>query len=293
METPHKLQHVEIGAPFAEIPEGAGLRILVAGPSGCGKTNLMLYLLANGYLGNFDERILISPSSGQSMYRAVDWTAVGDEYSPEAIERILYKAQQRVASGLETKTLVFLDDIVGEASIHYGSKTSALVRLFVRGRPLHVSAIVLTQQLYAIPNTVRLQCSIVLMESQRREQEAGYETFGWGTKREFLKACTDCYTVKYRPYIWIQPNNRHFFGLDRELIVSQSRAMEASSTNTTTPAATPLSADEKSPHQTEGEVHQSQAPRTTATARPIEVDSSESSDEETEMDAMIKALTGS
>lgn len=292
METPHKLQRVELGAPFAEIPKGAGLRVLVAGPSGCGKTNLMLYLLANGYLGVFDELILISPSAGQPIYRAIKWTAVGDEYTPEAIERILYKAQHRVASGLEVNTLVFLDDIVGEA-IGYGSKASALVRLFVRGRPLHVSAVVLTQQLYAIPNTVRLQCSIVLMESQRREQEAAFETFGWGTKNEFLKACRECYTVHYRPYVWIQPNNRHFFGFDRELIVSHSRAMEASSANTTSPAATPLSADMAIPHQTEGDVHQSQAERTTATDKAINVDNSASSEEENEMEATIKALTGS
>ncbi len=217
-----KSRVVSIGEPFRSDPV-QGSRWLFAGPSGCGKTTSALFAIKKDWFGEFDEKVLISPSyAAQSMYDAVEWTRVVPAYDDNEIAEVLYRAQRRTERGLNKNTLVMVDDLLGEQGLR--DPSSALVALYTRGRHIGVSTIVLIQHLNSLLPVIRTNSSLVFFESRNKlEQDAAYQVCGLGSRAEFYELLAKIWRQKHRPLCWRYTDNTHYAGYDRELLASDRR----------------------------------------------------------------------
>ena len=144
-------------------------RILIIGGSGSGKTNLLLNLIEN-QPGN-DKIYLYDKDSHEAKYQYLinKTESVGIDHfnDPKAFIEYsndmhdVYKNIDEYNPDKENKIFIVFDmtaDMINNKKLN-----SIITELFLRGRPLNISLVFITQSYFKVPKDVRLNTTIIIL----------------------------------------------------------------------------------------------------------------------------------
>ena len=138
-------------------------RILIIGGSGSGKTNLLLNLIENQ--PGIDEIYLYAKDPHESKYQYLinkrEGVGINQFNDPKAFivysndMNDVYKNIDDYNPDNENKILIVFDDMIA-GMIHNKKINSIVAELFIRGRKLNISFVLITQSYFKVPKDVRL-----------------------------------------------------------------------------------------------------------------------------------------
>ena len=154
--------------------------MILCGNSGSGKTTLVLEIL-HRMADTFGKVTIITANKDEPLYKFL-----ASKLKPEELDiREGYESIPTLEDlDKDLQHLVVFDDLVLE------KKQDKIAQYFIRSRKIAkgVSCMYLTQSYFAVPKTIRLQCSYIILKklTSTRDLQFVLKDFSLGTSREKL-----------------------------------------------------------------------------------------------------------
>ena len=128
------------------------LRALLVGPSGCGKTNLLINLLLQPGWLDWDQLIIVTPTSDQEIWDIVK------EFGEDETFPVSFLTPDEAPDTIEDfeDSLVVFDDCMLDSQ-------TAPKKLFSQGRHKNVDVLYLFQKYTEVPKLLRDNCNFIIL----------------------------------------------------------------------------------------------------------------------------------
>lgn len=158
------------------------MRLCIIAKSGLGKSNLLVNLICRDmyYKKNFsgDNIFIISVSlqTDDKLKALVNIKNVPDEnlfheYNEEDINTLYSYLEDLYKNGDKSPKLIIFDDCAFQGDMRGDNKNSALNRLYLNGRHINVSTIIISQSYFLVGKNIRLNANGYILFSRLPEKE--------------------------------------------------------------------------------------------------------------------------
>ena len=172
-------------------------RVLIIGGSGSGKTNALSNLIKND--PDIDKIYLYTKDPYESKYQFLinkrESTRLKHFNDPKAFIEYsnnmqdIYKNIDEYNADNERKILIVFDDMIGDM-INNKKLNSIVTKLFIRGRKLNISIVLITQSYLKVPKDVRLNFTnffIMKIPNKRELQQIALNHSSDINSKDFIK----------------------------------------------------------------------------------------------------------
>lgn len=180
---------------------------MVCARAGMGKTTLMIKLMINYWIKQFDKIYIICPTFAEDKnwsffdpYVESGQVEVFDTVDERQLNRIWNTCKKaKVNDDPNAHYLIYFDDCTGQPAFKKNQETGVVNMLFSKGRHANISIIIVVQKFTQASTTMRVNadCFLTFMTMNCDEKNYMYKEFGYGEKKKFIKLLDDCTIEPY------------------------------------------------------------------------------------------------